>query len=222
MNTATIDQTKATETVQLAAQIEPAAQGTKAPSNADVKSALAQARQQDEQAIANLTSEVIKLRAEVANREAKPEKKPADDATFGKAIASLQSEAKEDLSKDNPKASPNLSLSGVLGFIPEMTKEQKAQWVPVRDGLRKQYSDLHRQLMGKRKAIFARVIRNPRAIVATVARERKDGTHARVSLAASEPAKTKKAKGPAKNKAKPSQIAGKMPAAGNAHPPAKV
>lgn len=208
-----------TQTIATAPEVT---QGGKAPAPGDVRQALADARHQDEQAIANLTSEVIKLRAEVASAKAKPEKKPADDASFDKALATLQSEAKEDLAQANPKASPNLSLSGVLGFIPEMTKEQKAKWVPIRDGLRKTYSDLHRQLLGKRKAIFARVTRNPRALVATVARQRKDGTHARVSLAASEPAKARKAKGPAKGKAKPAQIAGKMPVAGNANPPAKV
>lgn len=197
--------------------------GGKSPGSAGVKEALSQARAMDEQAIANLTAEVIQLRAKVEKNEGKTlEKKPVDDVTFVKALVTLKEEGTEDLKGENPKASPNLSLSGIFGFIPEMTKEQKAQWVPVRDGLRKAYSDVHRQLLGKRKAIFARVTRNPRALVATVARQRKDGTHARVSLAASEPAKAKKAKGPSKGKAKPAQIAGNVPAAGNAANPATV
>lgn len=172
----------------------------------------------DEQLIASLQARIIVL--EGASKGEKPEKKACSDAEFESAIAKLESDAKADRESDSPRAAPIVSLLSVLKFIPDMTKEQKALWTPRKLAMVKAHSELHRRLLGERKAVLARVTRNPNAIIGTVLRTRKDKTVSRVSLTAREPAKRKPGKG--MPKAKPAQVAGKVPVAANAQNPAKV
>lgn len=198
--------------------VSPVAKPARARKAKPAVSAQAEIAKLDAQAVANMAAELIALRAKVDAQGNGMEKREASDEEIAQAVSKLEAAGKSDLASANPKASPVLSLASVLGFIPKLTKEQRKVWEPVRDSLRKSYSDLHRGLLAKRKAIFNRVSRKPDSLVSTVARARKDGTHARVSLSVSEPAKPRRRKADAK----PAQVAAKVPAAGNAHPPAAV
>ncbi len=142
------------------------------------------------------------------------------DEDFQSHLVALQNAAKEDLESANPKARPGLSLKLATGEVIAMSKEQKALWKPAKLAMIRAHSALHRTLVPQRKAILARVIRNGNATVSTVAKTRKDSTVSRVSISASEPAKNRKGSG--MKKAKPQQIAGHVPAAGNAQTPAVV
>lgn len=172
----------------------------------------------DEQQMAKMHAEIQRLTALTANITPPLPKRAPSDEEMAKAMASLAEQAKADLANESPKASGNLSLSSVLGFIPTLSKEQRAAWAKVRDAIRSDYSDKHRELFAHRKAILARVMRNPKSLVSTSAKQRKDGTHSRVSLSAKEPAKAKRRK----VTAKPAQVAAHVPTPGNANPPAKV
>jgi hypothetical protein len=147
-------------------------------------------------------------------------KVPVDDETFGKAIASLEAINADSLVSGNPPARPAFSLTKILGVTPAKTKEQNVVWKLFKSKWDKAFSKAHRELVPQRKAILARVMRNGAASISTVAKSRKDQTVSRVSISASEPAKSRKGKG--LKKAKPAQVAAHVPAAGNAVEPAIV
>lgn len=168
---------------------------------------------------AALMAEIITLRAKSQDLP----KHAASDAEFSAAIAQLEKEAAEDLAKANPSPRPALSLAKVLGFIPNpKTAEQNKAWKEARKGMESRHSAKHRLLLAERSKLLRKTIANPSALVATVAKVRKDGTTARVSVSASAPAKAKKSTGRSKGAAKPTQVAAKVPVAGNAVNPATV
>lgn len=173
-----------------------------------------------------LTATVDQLQAQVAaltlqlNAKDSIVKVPVSDADFEMALKKMDAANAESLNSENPPARADLSLTKALGVTPAMTKEQKALWNPFKSKWEKAFSAKHRVLIPQRRAILSRVMLNPNALVATVAKQRKDGTVSRVSLSAKEPAKVRKGKG--LKKAKPAQVAAHVPAAGNAAEPAKV
>jgi hypothetical protein len=188
-------------------------------SGAEIRPAAAQTLEGLQAELLRQTAIISALTAKVES-DGKVESKPITDEALNLAICELENSAKLDLESGNPKASPALSLVKILGYRPAMTKEQSANWKPRRDAMRKSYSAAHRVLIPARKAVLARVLRNPSALGASVLRVRKDKTVARVSLSASEPAKKRKGKG--MKKAKPAQVAASVPASPLAQEPAKV
>lgn len=175
--------------------------------------------------VSKLTQELAAAQARllVLENAGKLPKKAASDAEFFGAIAKLQTDAKSDLDSGNPKARPALNLSSVLGFIPNpMTKEQREAWKAAKSAMEKAHSNAHRQLLPQRRKTLEKVLRNPASLAQTVAKVRKDGTHSRVSISASEPRKAQRKSGRGKNAAKPAQVAAHVPVAGNAATPASV
>jgi len=200
-------------------EVKEVVNGTKAPAKGDVASSIAEQLARDEQTIAAQNAEIVRLKAELAAKDAVTTPKgPVTDGQLQSTIDKLQAKAKADLSTPTPKASPDLSLTALLGIRPDFTAEQKKAWNVAKNSLVKAYSAKHRELLAERRKLFERAIRKDSTSVATVAKIRKDGTASNITLRAKEEAKPKKKKADAK----PRQIAGNVPAAGNAINPATV
>lgn len=172
------------------------------------------------------TATIDQLQAQVAaltiqlNAKDSIVKVPVTDAELDAALGQLETINRESIESESPTAKPTMGLTKVMGKTPDFTKDQKVKWRKFRAGWDKLFSARHRVLLPQRKAMFARVSRNPSAMVGTVAKTRKDSTMSRITLTASEPAKARKGKG--LKKAKPSQVAARLPKAGNASPMATI
>jgi hypothetical protein len=182
-----------------------------APVNA-VKQAIAETLHADEQRIAALEAEVIKLRA----NQKTDEKKPVDDAALDKAIVVLESKNKADVSK------LDLSLSKQLGFTPLFSAIQKKDWQKRRDAMRAAHSAYWKANAGIAIAHLRRATRSKTALMGGAIKNNKEGKVNSVVLRANKLAPKVAAKGKGANAAKPAQIAAKVPKAGNAVNPATV
>lgn len=184
---------------------------------------LAEAHSKNEATIASLQTQLAELQVAFVQAQADAKAKetpkgPVTDAELSAALATLKAKGEADLKASNPRPMPDLSLSALLGIVPDFTVEQKARWQIVRDTLRAQYSAKHRELLASRRKLFDKVKRNPKALLSTVEKVRKDKTVARVGFSISEPAKPKAKK----EQGKPSLPRAKVPKAANANPPAQV
>lgn len=203
-------------------QPEQVQNGTKAPAPGAVKAAVAEVKANDEQTIARLMAENLKLKSQLTEAQAASgeelKKAPVSDADLNTAMAQLEQAGEADAKSASPRPTPNLGLAALLGVRPDFTKSQAQRWKALKVKLAKLYSVKHRELFAARKKLFDRAKRNPASLVATLAKVREDGTAQRVSLTVKEPAKARRKKADAK----PGQVAGKVPTAGNAKNPASV
>lgn len=176
--------------------------------------------------IASLQAELAILRNQVSAPEVV--KVPVEDAALAVAIASLEHDAKVDLAgervsdKGNPldtRATPDLTLHSKLGVYPELTVSQRKVWTEAKKGIIHAYSAFHRAQLGKRRALLTRIVKDARGVISTSGRETSKGALS-VSIRGKLAAKPRKGAG--MKKAKPAQIAAKVPAAGNAQTPAFV
>ena len=192
----------------------------KAPQAGDVKQAIANQLRADERQIASLQAEIERLK-KLGTAEVRV---PVSEEQLNEAIAKLENVNAGSI-KGASEANPpvlDLSLSKRLGFNPLLTPAQRKDWGKRRDAMRQAFSTYWKAHFATVRSLLNNAVKNPRAILGARISRNKLGEIDRVAANAS---KLAKSRGKVKNggkKAKPAQVAGKIPAVGNQNPPAKV
>lgn len=190
----------------------------KAPGKGDVKAAIREQMLRDEKTIQDL-----KLRIEVLEKNQKEAsvKLPVSDSDLQKAVTVLQAKNKASLSSESPRL--DLSLAAQLGFVPDLTAEQRKVWGKERDAMRHDFSLAWKERSAKAMGYLRRAVKNPAALMGGAIKTRKtDNAVTAVSLRASKLAKPLKRKGGGKNGAKPANVAAKVPTVEAASKPLSV
>lgn len=170
-----------------------------------------------------LQHEVARLTVLVNAKDSPLPKIVITDEALAGAMEAMDKANAEALASDNPPASASLSLNKAFNSPVDLTEAQRKVWRPFANRWKDAFSDKHREMLPKRKKALDMVIRDAKSKVSTTLRLSKEtGQVLSAGIRATRKAKTDAKRKNGGKKAKPAQIAAKVPAAGNAAEPAKL